>query len=258
MKKVLSLAMILFLITGCAATFKEKRALSRPMVSLAMSRIQQNDIQGALIELRKAHKINPDDPEIYYGLALVYAKSDKIDKALDNIEKTINKSGRLDLEHPGIRSEAYNLKGTIMFGLKRFDEALKAFDNALENELYKTAEYPLHNKAHVYLETKRLDEALESARQALMYNQHYAPAWEVSAKIFVAMGRLNDAIDALKHAILEFPGYTDAHWEIAQIYIQLGEPDKAVSHLNELIRLDPKGAFGVMAQERLKNIQEKK
>ena len=91
---------------GCAAGFRQQRDLSRPMVAIAMSKIQENDIQAALIELRKAVSANPSDPEVYYAYAMAYWKSEKYDKALENIDKAIEYAPKLDIEHPGLASEA--------------------------------------------------------------------------------------------------------------------------------------------------------
>ena len=243
--------MILLFISGCAATFKEKRELSRPLVSIAMGKIQNNDIQGALIELRRAARGNPDDPEVYYGFALAYWKSRKSDKALENIEMSIKFGNKLDLEHPGLKSEVYNLKGIILIGKEHYDQAIEAFETALKDELYATPEYALHNMASVYLTTRQYDKALTAANQALEKNIHYAPTWELTGRIFIEQGNDTRAVEAFKHAVLEFPGYTEAHLQLAQTYLRQGNIDSAAEHLKEVVRLDNGGIMGEMAEQRL-------
>lgn len=255
MKRAILFTFILLLIMGCAATFKEQRNLSRPRVAFAMEKIANNDIQGALLELKRAQKVNPDDPEVYYGFALANWKSDRPEKALEHIEKTINLGNKLELEHPGLKSEAYNLKGSILTGMGSYEEAIPAFEAALKDELYATPEYPWHNISLVHFHNKRYDKAQNAARQALNYNSHYAPAWEMLGRIFLQQGRDSQAIEAFKFAILEFPGYVDAHWEIAQIYIRRGDTNQAITHLNEVIRLDRGGVFGSMAEQRLRELK---
>jgi type IV pilus assembly protein PilF len=255
MRRVIVCVLILLLASGCASQFKQQRELSRPLVKLALSKIQQNDIQGALVELRKAAEANATDPEVYYGLALAYWKSGKYDKAIENADKAITYGDNIGLEHPGLKSEAYNLKGTILFGEGKNEEAITAFKNALRDELYQTPEYALHNLATVYFQMNNLPLAHENAQKALEYNPHYAPAWELLSRIYVAQGKINDAIDALKHAVLEFPGYTEAHWELALLYIQTGNTEQAKEHLIEVVRLDAGGIFGPLAVERLKELK---
>lgn len=254
MKRAIIFSLIIFLITGCAASFKEKRELSKPMVALAMGRINQNDIQGALLELRRAQKANPDDPEIYYGLAVVYWKSNKHDKALENIERSIALGDKLGLEHPALKSEAYNLKGSILSSMGSYEKAIEAFETALKDELYTTPEYPHYNIASLHLLTKHYGKAQESANRSLEYNPHYAPSWQLLGRLYIEQGRDIQAIEAFKYAVLEFPGYMEAHWELAQIYIRQGNKDKGIVHLREVIRLDPNGLLGAMAQQSLQSL----
>jgi Tfp pilus assembly protein PilF len=255
MKRAIILSMILILITGCAATFKEKRELSKPRVSIAMGKLQQDDIQGALLELRRAKNDNPKDPEIYYGLALIYWKSDKLEKALENVDEAIKFGDNLEMEHPALKSEAHNLKGNILSSMGSFDQALEAFNAALKDELYTTPEYPLFNMATIYFEMKQYKKAQEKAKQALDYNSHYAPAWELLGRLFIQQGNESQALEALQHAILEFPGYTEAHWELAQIYIRRSFTEKGIFHLQEVVRLDSGGILGAMAEQRLSELK---
>ena len=255
MKRAIIFPLIIILISGCAASFKEQRELSRPRVSLAMGRLHQNDIQNALLELRKAQTANPDDPEVYYGFALAYWKSGKSEKALENAQKTIALGNRLGMEHPGLKSEAYNLKGIILAGMGSNEEAIGAFEAALKDELYATPEYSLHNIASIHFADKQYDKAREAANQALEYNSHYAPSWELLGRLFVQQGRDIQALAALNQAVLEFPGFMEAHWELAQLYIRQGNKDQGIVHLREVLRLDPTGVLGSMAEESLQSLQ---
>ncbi|MGC9324006.1 MAG: tetratricopeptide repeat protein [Desulfomonilia bacterium] len=254
MKQAVTGILIVLLMTGCASTFKQQRDLSRPMVALGMSKLEQNDIQGALIELRRALQANPNDPEVYYGLSLAYWKSGKFDKAIENVDKALEHSDRLGLEHPGLRSETYNLKGIILLGEGKYDAAIEAFNKSLEGELYRTPEYSLYNISSIYLEKNEYDKALSYAQKALEYNPHYAPAWEILAKILTQQGKYTEAIEALNHALTEYPGFTEAHWEIATLFILTGNRAKARHHLEEVIRLDPRGLFGALAEEKLQEM----
>jgi type IV pilus assembly protein PilF len=255
MKRVIFCFMIPVVLLGCAGQFKEQRNLSRPLVSLGMSKIQENDIQGAIIELRKAKNANSSDPEVYYGFAFAYWKSGKYDQALENADKAIELGDKLELEHPGLKGEAYNLKGTIYSSQGKYNEAVANYKKALTDELYQTPEYAQHNLATLYLEKKNLKLAFETTQKTLDRNSHYAPAWHLLSKIYVAQGRPDDAVDALKHAVLEYPGYSEAHWDLAQLYLQMGVPGKAKAELTKVVEIDPGGYYGTMAVEKLKEMQ---
>jgi type IV pilus assembly protein PilF len=255
MKRVIFCFMILLLLGGCASQFKQRRNLSRPLVSLGMSKIQENDIQGALIELHKAKTANPGDPEVYYGFAFAYWKSVKYDQAIENADRAIELGDKLELEHPGLKGEAYNLKGTIYSSQGKYNEAIANYKKALTDDLYQTPEYAQHNLATLYLEKKNLQLAFETTQKTLERNSHYAPSWHLLSKIYVAQGKPDAAIDALKHAILEYPGYSESHWDLALLYLQVGAPEKAKGELIKVVEIDPGGFYGTMAVGKLKEMQ---
>lgn len=256
MMKRLTIGIVIALLAlGCASQFSQQRNLSRPMVALAMNKIQENDTQGALVELRKAAAANPTDPEVYYAFALAYWKSGKYDKAIENVDKAIEYGDKIEVEHPGLTSEAYNLKGSILVSQLKYDESIPYFKKALEDEVYQTPEFVLYNIASVYLQKKLLQPAFENAQMALEHNSHYAPAWHLLSKIYVAQGRPNEAVDALKHAVLEFPGYSEARWDLANLYLQMGARELAKEQLLEVVKLDEGGTYGAMAADKLRGLQ---
>ncbi len=254
MKRTISIVIMLIFITGCATTFKEQRKASRPIVKLAMLKLQKNDNPGALLELKKAREENPKDPEVYYGLALIYRDLGKPNEALGYCKKAIAYGNRLVLEHPGMTSEAYNLEGVILFKQGNNKDAINAFKHALKDELYPTPEYALKNLAEVYISLRELDKAKESLDMALKHNSHYAPAWEALSRLFILQGEYEPAINALRHATLEFPGYTEAHWELAGLYLKTGRRSDSIRHLQEVVRLDRDGPLGSLALQRLMDL----
>lgn len=253
MKKVLFLIMI-SLLASCAAISTQKREISRPMVKLGMEKVAKNDLQGALIDFKKAEEANPSDPEVYYGLALTYRQWGKPQLALDYVDKAIRYGNKLGFEHPGMKSEAYNLKGDILNGLKRYDEAMDNFKKALKDDFYTTPEFTLYNMAVIYMMQGKIDDAQASLNTALTKNSHYAPAWLLVGKINAQKGSNAQAESAFKHALLEFPDFTEAHWDLALIYIKDEDYKSAAEHLREVVRLDKDGPFGKQAQRTLNDM----
>lgn len=255
MKRLVFGIMILLLAGGCAGHFKEQRNLSRPLVALAMGKIQENDIQGALLELHKARSANPDDPEVYYGFAFAYWRSGKFEQALENADKAVALSEKLEIEHPGLKGEAYNLKGSIYSSQGKYDEAMASFKMALTDELFQTPEYSQYNIALLYVQKGNLQMAYETAQKILERNSHFAAAWHLMAKIYIAQNRPTDALEALKHALLEDPGFAEARWDLAELYLKMGATEKARGELTKLVEQDPGGSYGVRAVERLREMK---
>ncbi len=245
---------IILLVSGCAASFKERRDISRPLVDLALEKLRNRDVQGALIDLKKAKDANPEDPEVYYTFALAYWSSNKTQKTLYYLDKAVEYSGKLEFERPGMASKAYNLKGVVLFQGGKKDKAVLAFKKALEDELYPTPEYPLYNLGEVYISEGKLDEAKKYLDEAIKHNYHYAPAWEALARVYMAKKDTSAAINSLRHAILEFPAFTEAHMELATLYLKTGDTNGAVKHLRKVVELDRSGPLGDMARKRLKEL----
>jgi len=248
------LIVIMLFVSGCAAPFKERRDISRPLVDLALEKLRNKNIQAALVDLRKARDANPEDPEVYYTFALAYWSTNKYQKTLNYLDKAIEYSDRLELERPGMASKAYNLKGVVLFQEGKKDQAVLAFKKALEDELYPTPEYPLYNLGEVYISEGKLDEAKKFLDQAIKHNYHYAPAWEALARVYMARKDTPSAINSLRHAILEFPAFTSAHLELASLYLETGDTQDAVKHLKKVVELDRSGPLGRIARKRLERL----
>jgi Tfp pilus assembly protein PilF len=253
MKKIFIIFMILA-IAGCAGNFAKQRKISGPSYQLAMGRLAENDMQGALVELGKAQRANPTDPEVYYGYALTYRQWDKPAEAIPYVDKAIEYADNLEYDHPGMKSEAYNLKGDLLAKLNKNEEALKYFKKALDDDLYKTPEYTLYNMSLVYITMGNLTEAKTSLSKAVGIRPDYAPAWDALGVVYSKTGDNVSAINALNRALDLYPDYIEAHWDIAQVYIESGNTEEAKKHLLGIIRLDKTGGFTARANEKLAEI----
>jgi tetratricopeptide (TPR) repeat protein len=253
MKKIFIMFVILAL-AGCAGSFAKHRKISGPSYQIAMEKLSNNDMQSALVELKKAQKANPVDPEVYYGFALTYRQWNKPAEALPYVEKAIEYADKLELDHPGMKSEAYNLKGSILVTLKQNDEALKCFKKALEDDLYKTPENTLYNMSLVYVSMGNYAEAKTSLVKVVDIRPDYAPAWDALGVVYSRTGDNVSAIEAFKKALNLYPDYIEAHWDIAQVYVDTGDTEAAQKHLVEIIRIDKTGGFSARAAEKLAEI----
>ena len=250
MKKIFIIFIILA-IAGCAGNFVKQRKISGPTYQIAMEKLSNNDMQGALVELKRAKLANPVDPEVYFGFALTYMQWNKPAEALPYVDKAIEYADKLELDHPGMKSEAYNLKGSILVMLKQNEEALKYFKKALEDDLYRTPEYTLYNMSLVNISMGNLPEAKTNLAKAVDIKPNYAPAWDALGVVYSKTGNNVSAIEALKKALVLYPDFIEAHWDIAQVYVETGDTEEAKLHLLEVMRLDKTGGFTSRAKEKL-------
>ncbi len=258
MKRRLACMALLLVMAGCAtATFEDNREVSRSMVRLAENELRQGELNKALVELTKAVEINPKDSEVHYFLAETYRQLNKLEDALKHIELSIRNAKHIGLEHPGMASEAFNLKGLILYQQGEIDQAIKAFEDSLNDDLYATPEYSLFNMGNIYYSQKRVAEARNVYEQALQRNPHYAPAWHAMGVIQHDEGNYDAARYAFQKAILEHPNYAEAHWSLAMLSIKVGDNKTSVQHFQEVIRLDPDNLRGLkgMAEDQLTRLR---
>lgn len=81
------------------------------------------------------------------------------------------------------------------------------------------------------------DEAGEerALEQALVADEHYAPAHCEIGRIFLEQHRFNDAVSHLNAAIEYNPSSEEAYYLLARAYTGLGEKDKSAEAVNRLI-----------------------
>jgi len=259
MKRILATMLIVLVLGGCASLdFAQHRQVSQARARVAESMLAQDDIQDALLELKKAEGENPQDAEVQYFMAETYRRLGKTDKAIEHINKAVKYAHLIGLERPGLKSEALNTKGAIMAEQGENDAAIKAFQEALTDELYGTPEYTYYNLGNVYLNQGKKDEALGSFKKALGSNSHYAPAWRAIATIQYSQEDYDNALTSLQHAVLEYPDYVEAHLELADLARKLGKWSLAKEHYQAVVKLDQDNRWGLrsVAEERLANLYE--
>lgn len=241
--------------SGCAGRFEAQREQSRPLVKIGMDKLSKGDEQTAFIQFSKAEDVNPSDPEVFYGLALTYRRWLKYDLALKYVDKSISNGDKLGFEHPGMKSEAYNLKGDILFQLKRYDDALECFAKALEDDLYPDPQFSWYNKGLVYFSLNKDAQARKCFNAALAKDEHYAPAWLGLGQLANREGKNEEALRFLQKAVKEFPDYAEAHVILSQIYLRQGDKKSSAEHLRQVIRIDQTGPLGRQAQGVLYNME---
>lgn len=138
---------------------------------------------------------------------------------------------------------ALNTKGAALFTLKRYPEALAAFDRALE---IVTADAVIWcNRARAHYQLKHYSESIADFSRALELNPANADAWIERGFAWFDSGRLDQALADYDKAIALNPKHAGYRANRARLLRYLARLDEAVREADEAVRLDPKNALAV-------------
>ena len=256
MKRALLGILVIFFAAACAGNFQEMRKISGPNYKLAVEKFNAGDMQGALLLLKQAEDANPKDPEVSYGFALIYIRMGRLDDALKYADKTIKNGDKMGYDHPGMKSEGYNIKGTILYDMKKYDEAIVCFNETLKDDLYPTPEFTYYNLSRAYLKKGDLDNAETFLNKSLSRAPEYAPAWELQGKIYVSRLKIKEAIESFKKALSIFPGFIEAQLDLGITYQIDNNIGEAMKCFTKVMQMDEEGPYGRMARKKLGELGE--
>ena len=179
--------------------------------------------------LKRAARINPQDPSLQYNLAKALFESGAATQSLPHHKKAVALS-------PG-NPEAWLNYGKSLSQLNRHDEALAMYDRALNlNSAYPEA---LINRGASLKELKRYEEALASADLALSINSGLAEAWSNKAAALKELQQLDEALLCYDKAIKINPNWQDTWFNKGVAFSALKQYENALACYNKAISIKP-------------------
>ena len=135
---------------------------------------------------------------------------------------------------------AWSNKGNALGSLGRTDEALKAFDKALE--INPDNEYIWYNKGNDLGSLGRTDEALKAFDKALEINPNSAKAWYNKGNTLGKLGRHDEAIEAYDKALEINPDDVNIWYNKGLSLKKFGRYDEAIEACNKALEIKPNSA----------------
>ncbi len=145
---------------ACGGHAKRKR-MAEIKQDLGAALIEKQQYRQALVELRKSIELDPKNARTHYHLGYVYLYGFK--KPVD-AEKALRLAIRASDEP---YSEAHNLLGLALNEQKRYEEALKEFEQALSNILYATPQFAEQNLAQTLILRGKVEEGVRRLKRLL-------------------------------------------------------------------------------------------
>ncbi|MGD9636575.1 MAG: tetratricopeptide repeat protein [Pirellulales bacterium] len=135
---------------------------------------------------------------------------------------------------------ACNRSGEIESDQRREDEALKAFELAIQWD--PNCWLALHNRAVSRAQQGDLEGALSDFNRSLELNPGLAVAFRNRGELLAATGRTEEAIEDYTMALAQLPQDADLLTMRGEAYHRLGEYEKALADLTQAIEIAPHSA----------------
>jgi len=195
MRRIISLSLILaFSLTASCGTSQEKKDMAISHYKLGQSELQTGNTQQAFIRFHESLNLDPGNYEAHHALGYVNMTMGEYAKAEQNLRKAV------DLKPD--YSEAWNSLCTLYhMYMNRLDQAVKACERALENNLYTTPEKSLYNLCRIYYKKGNHQKALTYINKAVKRFPNWFPAYYSQALVYNAIGQYNEAALALETAV---------------------------------------------------------
>jgi len=251
-KSAIILILILFsiLLTGCAGNrVVARKEKARAMEEMGISLVSQGKLRAGLEQLLKAAEMEPENPDLHHGIALVYRDLGEYQLSLEHFNKALALRPRF--------SEAQNNLGTLYLLMKKWDLAIECFQKAVENILYQTPEFAYNNMGFAYYNKGEYEKAINYYHMALKSSPAYAGCHANLGLAYEAIKRWEEAIEAYSKAILFLPKNPTPHFRLGKLYYELNRRDEAEERLKQFLSLSPEGPDAKEAKELLRKIELK-
>ena len=179
---------------------------------------------------KKLIQLSPQDALNYYGIIIrMFDEAGLPERTLDSAQKIIELNPKNEIS-------ILNL-GIMYYKLKRYDEAIVAFRQALA--VRPNYDLALNYIGVSYSQQKKYREAIEAFRQYAAIVPESADGWFNIGIHYMLLKDFQGALDPLRRAVQIKPDYAVAQYNLALAYLNLGDRGAAGEILRILNGLDP-------------------
>lgn len=209
------------------------KKLSMPVTQLKFQQAIALHQQGKLSEAERLYAdILQDDPahfDAVHLLGVIALQTQRDQRCVDLITYAIGLNASM--------AEAHCNLGNAFRNLKRFDEALAAYERAIALKPHLADAHNSHGNA--LKDLKRFEAALASYQKAIALNPDYADAHSNCGTALHELKRFDEAIVHYQHAISLKPDFTEAYNNYGNTLKDLKRYDEALECYDRAIALNP-------------------
>ncbi|MBX0311959.1 MAG: tetratricopeptide repeat protein [Sulfurihydrogenibium sp.] len=238
MKKVFFALTLAILISSCASPqlyeSDLKVADGKYLYEMGISYLNSGNNAMAIKYLEEALK-SYDKPEVYNALALAYQFAGEFAKAEGVFRLGIDKYP----DYP----ELLTNYGILLASQKKFDEAIKYFEKAINNPTYSGKEKAYYNLGMVYLQLGKEDLFLYNLEKALMFNSNFVNAYIALGDYYLDKYNAVHSKEILKKAREYYSRALNyvindplVYFRLGRVYHELGDDELAKYYLEKALR----------------------
>ncbi len=188
-----------------------------------------NQFKSAIGNFKKAIKINPNLPIIFYNLGLSFHYDKNFESALSSYKKAI----KLNPDH----ADTYCNMGMSFNEKGDFKRAIKSYRKTLEiNPDHIGAHY---NLGAIYSKTGELNLAIKNYKKATALNPKNTSSYNSLGEVYYSIGNLNESIINYKKAIGLQPTFWQAYYNLGIALNDQGKLEEAIEAFNKAISIKP-------------------
>lgn len=188
-------------------------------------------------EVRETMKDNPDNGDLYFWLADLYATHNAVDRAIALLEQIVEKD---QFDNKGLNARASLARIHFLKGDKSLAEKLVklVLDKSPDNQ------EALFIRARMSFDDGNYQGATADLRTIIRNNPKAVSAYQLLAETLLMQGHLNLATDTLNQLVGIDASNTVAQVRLAQMYALSGDSKRALDLLAIVTKTKPEYAIG--------------
>lgn len=218
----------------------EARGQAARLYSQGVEALQGGDLEKAKESFLKVIEQQPDLPEAHSALAMVYARQEAYQQAIDETNRVLElRPG--DVVALKVQYEAY--RG---IGDREKEEAL--LDTLIEASPDADLARMVFNSGVAKVQARDLEAAARRFEQARQMDPSLLPAYSALARVYFDLGRYDDSIEMAKQHLASEADDPDVLGVLYLTYEKLGRAEEAEATFEALKAADPGRLVGVIEE----------
>lgn len=178
---------------GCAEDKAIVKKRAKALEDMGLSAVRKGNMRVALKNLLEAAKLDPENADIQFDLAMVYRDLADYGKAEVHFKKALTLK-------PGF-ADAWNNLGTLYLLTEAWDKAIVCFQKALAIDTYRTPQFAFNNMGLAYYNKRDYPRAVENFLEALKNDPSYSICITNLGLAYEGLKKYEKAIESYNMAI---------------------------------------------------------